>query len=70
VVRGCTLRQLIGQTFCIGEVTLCGLAPHADSCDSPERSQQRACAGVQSGELRAQILTEGIIHVGDRLQAN
>ncbi len=70
VVRGCALRQLVGRTFCIGEVTLCGLAPHAASCDSSERSQQTACAAVQPGELRAQILTEGIIRVGDHLQTN
>ncbi len=70
VVRGCTLRQLVGRTFCIGEVTLCGLAPHAASCASSERSQQTACASVSSGELRAQILTEGIIRVGDHLQAS
>lgn len=70
VVRGCTLRQLVGRTFCIGGVTLYGLAPHAGSCDSSERSQQTACAGVHPAELRAQILTEGIIRTGDRLQTN
>ncbi|MBV9230128.1 MAG: sulfurase [Chloroflexi bacterium] len=70
VVRGCALRQLVGHTFRIGGVTLCGLVPHADSCDSSERSQQTACAAVQPGELRAQILTEGIIRVGDCLEAN
>jgi MOSC domain-containing protein YiiM len=70
VVRGCALHQLVGHTFRIGEVTLCGLAPHAAGCDSSERSQQTACAAVQPKELRAQILTEGIIRVGDRLLAN
>lgn len=68
VVRGCSLRQLEGHTFCIGEVTLRSLAPHADSCHSPVRPQQTACAGIRPAELRTQILTEGIIRVGDRLQ--
>ena len=70
VVRGCALHQLVGRTFCIGDATLYGLVPHAASCDSSERSQRSACAVVQPAELRAQILTEGIIRVGDRLQAN
>ena len=70
VVRGCALRLFVGRLFSIGDVTLRGLAPHTGTCDSPGPSQQRACAGVGTGELRAQILTEGTIYVGDRFQAN
>lgn len=69
VVRGYALHQLVGRTFRIGEVTLRGLAPHSDNCGSPQPSQQTACAAVQPAELRANILTEGIIHVGSRLRS-
>lgn len=64
VVRGCPLRALAGRTFRIGEVTLRGLVRH-DSCYSPDTGQADACAALSSADLGAQILTEGVIAVGD-----
>lgn len=66
VVRGCSLAALAGQTFQIGEVTLRGLARH-DGCFSPEQTQADACASLYGADLGAQILTEGVIAVGDLL---
>ena len=64
VVRGCPLRALAGRTFRIGEVTFRGLVRH-DSCYSPNIDQADACAALYWADLGAQILTEGVIAVGD-----
>lgn len=66
VVRGCSLAALAEQTFRIGEVTLRGLARH-NGCFSPELVQADACASLYGADLGAQILTEGMIAVGDLL---
>jgi MOSC domain-containing protein YiiM len=67
VVRGYTLHQLVGRRFCLGSVTLYGLAPHL-TCASPQTTQQDACAAVADTTLWAQVLTEGDITLGDRLR--
>jgi MOSC domain-containing protein YiiM len=67
VVRGCSLDALAGRTFRIGEVTLRGLARH-HVCLSQETMQADACASLYGADLGAQILTEGVIAVGDLLQ--
>lgn len=77
VVRGCTLSQLVGHTFRIGDVTLRGLAPR-NSGDASESAQQVAplesteqaarCLVLPRADLRADVLTEGIISVGDRIE--
>jgi MOSC domain-containing protein YiiM len=67
VVRGCSLRALAGHTFRIGEVILRGLVRH-DSCYSQDTEQADACASLYGADLGAQILTEGSIAVGDRVQ--
>ena len=77
VVRGCILSQLAGQTFLIGNVTLRGLAPRKGNVSS-ESSQQTAtpegteqatsCLVLPRTDLRAEILTEGTIYVGDRIE--
>jgi hypothetical protein len=68
VIRGYPLHQLVGQRFCLGNVTLYGLAPHL-TCASPQTTQQDACAALTDTTLWAQILTEGDITLGDRLRA-
>jgi len=68
VMRGYALHQLVGHRFCIGSVTLRGLAPHR-TCASPETAQQDACAALTVPTLWAQVLTEGDIALGDRLRA-
>ena len=68
VICGGSLQQLIGRTFCIGEVVLRGLAPH-EFCASEDAQQSTSCMALHHADLRAQILTEGIISVGDWIQA-
>jgi MOSC domain-containing protein YiiM len=68
VIRGYALHQLVGQRFCLGSVTLYGLAPHL-TCASPQTTQQDACAALTGTTLWAQVLTEGDITLGDQLRA-
>lgn len=67
VIRGYPLAQLIGRTFRIGEVLLRGLEPHSGCCSSTNRQQASSCEAVQHADLRAMILTEGTIIVGDEI---
>ena len=67
VVHGCSLNALAGRTFCLGEVTLQGIARH-DVCFSEDSDQADACNMLRFSDLGAQILTEGIISVGDSIQ--
>ena len=67
VIRGCSLEQLIGRTFRIGNVLLRGLEPHNGSCASTNSQQASSCEAVQGNDLRAMILTEGTISVGDEI---
>ena len=67
VVRGYALHQLVGQRFCIGHVTLYGVAAPHLTCASPQPAQQDACAALAGTTLFAQVLTEGDIAPGDRL---
>ncbi|QBD78723.1 hypothetical protein EPA93_23160 [Ktedonosporobacter rubrisoli] len=68
VVQGCALHQLAGQTFRIGEVLLRGLTMHDAICSFPQEVQRLACSGLQTGWLGAQILTEGLVYAGDRIE--
>jgi MOSC domain-containing protein YiiM len=67
VVQGCSLQELAGRTFRIGGVTLRGLSRH-DSCFSEDMNQADACNMLRSSDLGAQILTEGMISIGDKIQ--
>ncbi len=67
VVQGCSLKELAGRTFRIGEVILQGLERH-DSCFSEDIDQSDACDRLSSSDLGAQVLTEGIISIGDKIQ--
>ncbi|HKV56800.1 MAG TPA: hypothetical protein VJO32_00905 [Ktedonobacteraceae bacterium] len=68
VIRGYSLERLIGRRFRIGDVVLRGLAPH-EFCASENSQQATSCMALHHADLRAQILTEGIVSVGDHLQA-
>lgn len=67
VIRGGSLWQLIGRTLRIGDVVLRGLAPH-DFSASEDTQQATSCMALHHADLRAGILTEGTISVGDRIQ--
>jgi MOSC domain-containing protein YiiM len=64
--RGVPLNHFVGQVFRVGETTVRGLRL-CEPCAHMERlSGKPIRAGlVHRGGLRAQILTEGVIRVGD-----
>lgn len=66
VTRGVPLNHLVGREFRVGEVTLQGIRL-CEPCSHLERlSQKGVLRGlIHRGGLRAQILTEGVIRVGD-----
>lgn len=78
VVRDCALSQLVGRTFRIGDVTLQGLARRDSEDGSSESVQQAAphecttpagyCLVLPRPDLRAMVLTEGMIAVGDAIE--
>ncbi len=67
--QGVALNDLIGKEFTVGEVRMKGIRP-CRPCDHLEsKTQPGVKAGLANrGGLRAQILTEGIIQVGDPVQ--
>lgn len=71
VTRGVPLNNLIGREFQVGEVTLRGLGP-CEPCSHLEKlTQKKLRRGlINRGGLRAQILTDGKIRVGDVVQAH
>ncbi len=69
VTRGVPLNHLVGRDFRIGEVLLRGIRL-CEPCWHLESLTQKGVARglVHRGGLRAQILTNGIIRVGDTIQ--
>lgn len=70
VTRGVALNHLVGQEFDVGEVHLRGLCL-CEPCGHLERLTQKGVARalIHRGGLCAQILTEGLIRVGDPLRS-
>jgi len=66
LTQGISLNDLIGKEFTVGVVRMKGIRP-CRPCDHLEsKTQPGVKAGLANrGGLRAQILTEGIIRVGD-----
>ena len=69
VTRGVPLNHLVDREFRIGEVILRGMRL-CEPCAHLERlSQKGVLRGlIHRGGLRAQILTEGVIRVGDTVK--
>ena len=70
VTRGISLNDLVGQDFRIGEVRIRGLRL-CEPCNHLAKlmGDRRVLDGlVHKGGLRAQILTRGIIRVGDAIE--
>jgi MOSC domain-containing protein YiiM len=66
VTRGVPLNHLVGQEFQVGEVRLRGIRLCEPCGHLAELSRAKVLPGlVHRGGLRAQILTDGIIHAGD-----
>lgn len=69
VTQNVRLEELIGKLFRIGGVTLRGVRP-CDPCMHLQRligKKDLKAALSGKGGLRASILTEGILHVGDTI---
>jgi len=79
VVRNCSLAQLVGRTFRIGDVTLRGIAPRSSDVVASENEEQHEptllentdqaahCLVLPRPDLRAEVLTEGTISIGDTI---
>ncbi len=67
--RDVALNHLVGRTFRVGEVTVRGLRL-CEPCSHMERlCGQRVRPGlVHRGGLRAEIVTDGVIRVGDPIE--
>jgi len=66
VTRGVPLNHLVGQEFSIGSVRIRGIRL-CEPCEHLQRvTGKQLIKGLRHrGGLRAQVLTEGTIHVGD-----
>jgi MOSC domain-containing protein YiiM len=66
VTRGVPLNDLVGREFRVGEVTLRGISLCEPCSHLARLTQPGVLPGlVHRGGLRAQILTDGMIRVGD-----
>src|SRR6266849_906541 len=69
VTRGVPLHHLVGKEFWIGEVKARGLRLCEPCAHLQRLSHPKVLPGlIHRGGLRAQILTEGIIRVGETLR--
>jgi MOSC domain-containing protein YiiM len=70
VTRGVALNHLVDRQFTVGEVALRGLRLCEPCAHLAELTHESLLRGlVHRGGLRAQILTEGVIRVGDEVRA-
>ena len=69
VTRGVPLNHLVDREFLVGTVRLRGVRLCEPCAHLEGLTRQGVLAGlVHRGGLRAQVLTEGEIHVGDRIE--
>lgn len=69
VTEGVGLNDLVGKEFFIGEVRICGVRLCEPCTYLAKISFPETLRGlVHKGGLRAQILSEGILRVGDAIQ--
>ena len=71
VTRGVALNHLVGQEFHVGDVRLRGIRLCEPCTHLAKVSQQPGIIDglVHRGGLRAQILSDGIIHLNDSIEA-
>ena len=66
VTRGVALNDLVGREFTVGEVRLRGLRLCEPCTHLAQLTDERVLPGlVHRGGLRAQVLNDGLIRVGD-----
>lgn len=70
VTRDIALNHLVGREFQVGAVTLRGIRL-CEPCEHLEKLSRKGVlrALIHRGGLRARILTEGIVRVGDPVEA-
>jgi len=70
VTRGVPLNHLVGREFKVGEVLLRGMRL-CDPCSHLEKLTQKGVLRglIHRGGLRADIITDGVIRVGDLIDA-
>ena len=70
VTRGVALNHLVERRFTVGEVALRGLRLCEPCAHLAGLTHENVLRGlVHRGGLRAQILSEGVIHLGDEVRA-
>jgi len=70
VTRDVALNHLVDRQFTVGEVALLGLRLCEPCAHLAELTHESVLRGlIHRGGLRAQILTEGVIRVGDEVRA-
>jgi MOSC domain-containing protein YiiM len=71
VTRGVSLNQLVGREFWVGDVAMRGIRL-CEPCEHLEQLSKRGVMHglVHRGGLRAQLLSEGAIRVGDRVSTS
>lgn len=70
VTRGVALNHLVDREFAVGEVTLRGIRLCEPCAHLASLTHEKVLPGlVHRGGLRAQILTEGVVRVGDEVRA-
>lgn len=71
VTRGITLNDLVGRIFYVGNIQLRGIRL-CEPCQSlANRTDPRILNSMaHRGSLRAEILTEGIIHINDSIETS
>jgi MOSC domain-containing protein YiiM len=71
VTRDIALNHLVGRDFRVGEVRLRGIRLCEPCSHLASLTNETVSRGLlHRGGLRAQILTEGVIHVGDPIRAD
>lgn len=69
ITRGVPLNHLVGREFRIGDVRVRGLRLCEPCSHLARLTEQRVLSGlIHRGGLRAQILTDGLIRVGDAVR--
>ena len=68
ITHGIALNDLVDQLFCVGNVQLHGVRLCEPCQYLADRTDPRVLASMSNrGGLRAEIITEGIIHINDKI---
>lgn len=70
VTQGVALNHLVGQRFCVGPVTFVGVRLCEPCAHLEGLTRQGVLRGlVHRGGLRADVLSDGVIQVGDTIES-